>query len=921
MGLPEEQARAIALEAAARGWLKPDDLWDAACHWTNGSSASRLLERRLSAEQIAELTAEVGERTPLYLDSSLMVSPHRQPTLDRSVATIDSDCVSDPVPSRDPGRQPGQVAGERYRVRALLGVGGVGRVVAARDREIGRRVALKTLQEAQSKNARLVRKFLIEARVTSQLEHPNIVPVYDMGMLTDGTPYYTMRVVNQQSLAEVLRLSHLRADWSTARLLGAFVQVSRAVGYAHSRGVLHGDIKPENILLGDFGEVYLADWGLTKVAPHSPVRTTRHASSAPPAESLDETSLSIPPKGSLLSQLPFDTSEEVPSRPGGTPGYVPPEVAYGDWSKIDHRADLFALGVVLFEILAGERPFDGRTANDVILNTVTKPPKPLRELNPSCPLLLEDLCLELLAKERENRPDSADDVAARVESYMEGAKEHERRRQEAMRLCEQAAEPVERCRVLTEEHQALALEARKMLSGIEAWEPLENKRSAWELSEGAEVAEREAARALAHAIDIYTKALGYDAGSNTAHKGLAQLYWDRAVDAERRHRDATRIYFETLTLEHDIDGHFEDMMNAKCQLSLRSVPPGAEVIARRYDLVDRVLVPQAAQALGTTPLSSELVQGSYLITVRGAGRCDARYPVSLERGGEHAATIRLFTAEQVGEGFIHIPRGDAIVGGDADASDALPRRQVRIADFAIAEFPVTMREYCEFIDTLSEEQALRRAPKDRRGSEGLAVQRTNDGWRPSEFIIEGPARELFPIEEGHLWKIPVHLIDWFDARAYCVWRGRRDGCTYRLATELEWEKAARGADARLFPWGNRFDPTFCKMRESRAFKHQPEPIGTFPIDASPYGVRDLAGGMREWVGDIDGELARENAWASEEPTEETARGASSLRAIRGGAWSTPQDWCRSASRTSMFALARGTGLTFRLVKELEDRDA
>ena len=915
MSLPEEQARAIALLAADRGWLTPDELWEAACRWNNGESTARMLERRLEPEQLAELQGSVDDRTPLYLDSSLMVAPPSSVSEARFAATVASDST-ELRPTGDPGRQPGQLTGDRYRVRSVLGRGGVGQVVSARDREIGRRVALKTLQHAADASPRLVRKFLIEARVTAQLEHPNIVPVYDMGVAADGTPFYTMRVVNQQSLAAVLRHSRLRGEWSLARLLGAFVQVSRALGYAHSRGVLHGDIKPENILLGDFGEVYLADWGLTKVAPHSPVRTTRHESSAPPPESMDSPMFAAD-KSSLLSQVPFDTAGEKPSRPGGTPGYVAPEVADGDWAKIDHRADLFALGVVLFEILTGERPFKGSDANELILNTVTEEPAAPRTLNKSCPLLLDDLCLELLAKQRSDRPASADIVAERVEAYMEGEKESERRREEAARLCSQAGEPVERWRALNEEQRALTARARELLRDVEDWEPIDTKRRGWELTERAQIADREGARALAQAIEIYTKALGYDASSSAAHRGLAELYWGRALEAEGERREVSRVYFETLTLEHDIDGHFEALMNAKARVSIQSDPPGAEVVAQRYESVNRTLVPGPPATLGTTPLVAELDKGSYLLSIRRDGYRASRYPMALERGCERTATVKLYSDDAIGDGFVYVPGGDAWLGGDANAFDPLDRVQAHVDDFAIGKFPVTMRDYCAFIDTLPREEALRRAPHDRRGSEGLAVTHGEQGWEPSEFIIEGAARALFPIEEGHLWRVPVNLIDWFDARAYCQYRSELDNCTYRLPTEHEWEKASRGVDGRLFPWGDHFDATFCKMRDSRKFAHQPEPTGTFATDTSPYGVRDTAGGMREWIGDMAAELSLADAWAAAEPTQETTRGASAMRVIRGGSWSTPRDWCRSCSRGRTFGLTRGTGVSFRLVKMLE----
>jgi serine/threonine-protein kinase len=168
-------------------------------------------------------------------------------------------------------------------------------------------------------------------------------------------------------------------------------------------------------------------------------------------------------------------------------------------------------------------------------------------------------------------------------------------------------------------------------------------------------------------------------------------------------------------------------------------------------------------------------------------------------------------------------------------------------------------------------------------------------------------------------RVPVYLVDWFDAVAYCAWRSRKDGAVLRLPTEVEWEKAARGADGRCYPWGERFDATFCLMRESRPFMQQPEPVGTFPTDVSPYGVRDTAGGMREWVADVFGGKGAAELAAEPEPSLDTERAAAGRRQVRSGMWNGDHKWARCASRSSFSALQRGSGLSFRLAKTLARR--
>ncbi|APR82960.1 Putative serine/threonine-protein kinase pknH [Minicystis rosea] len=901
MSADEHLARAAVAAAASRGWITVEKAWDLALTFSRGrvQSIAEMFAGVLSEDQIDELSVllpptESGE-TPGVVSASA-----------RQIVTMPGPPpVAAAVAIQAHSADQGEV---RYTFLQDLGVGGIGKVVHATDRVIGRDVALKTLRDGMGMAPDVIERFLAEASVTARLEHPNVVPVHDIGQFPNGQPYYTMRVVKQRSLQDVLASAELRGEWPLVRLVGAFVQISRALAYAHRRGVWHRDIKPENILLGDFGEVYLADWGNAKMLPGSAIANANAkrstAPSIPPGE-IDEELRSRPPEHSGLS---------------GTPGYIAPEQIRGDRPRIDHRADLFALGVVLYEILTGQHPFDAPTVLGVILATQTRVPKSPRTLLPTCPLILEDLCLAMLSKDPDGRPESAERVAAEAEAFLEGARERERRHEEALRLCELAQLPVERSRALGQERARLLAEARHLLANVKGYEPVENKRPAWELEDRAAQVERDEAVAAAEAIDLFTKALAYDPLSIEARSSLSELYWARAREAEADRRPALRVYYEALVSEFDV-GRYATLLRADATISIDSDPPGAVVTAYLYEQHDRVLVPAEQRILGRTPVvEARLPPGSYLIVLRRAGYRDVSYPVVLKRGEEHDARVSLYTDAEIGEDFVYVPGGPFVCGGDPVAPAALSRCEPDVPDFAIARFPVTMRQYCAFLDALDRVDpalAERRAPQDKRGSEGFVVRRGADGrWEPRDVIIEGEARRMFPIDEGHLWKVPVLLIDWFDAVAYCRWRSEQDGHQLRLPTELEWEKAARGVDGRAHPWGDHFDPTFCLMQASRHHVPQAEPVGTFPTDRSPYGVHDMAGSMREWMGDIHGERTWAELCAEPEPGSSTERGDSSERIIRSGNWVATGEYCRSAARSRFFALTRGTGLSFRVAKSL-----
>jgi len=258
-----------------------------------------------------------------------------------------NDLPSEPAPPADPRSDevpPGGAAG-RYEVQGEIARGGVGAVLSARDADLGRDVAIKVLLSAHQGSPDVERRFVEEAQIGGQLQHPGIVPVYELGTLADRRPFIAMKLVRGRTLAELLAGRPDPAH-DRRRFLAIFEQVCQTVAYAHARGVIHRDLKPSNVMVGAFGEVQVMDWGLAKVlgAPD----TDAPGAAAPAPDARADLSMA----GSVL----------------GTPAYMPPEQARGDVASLDRRSDVFSLGAILCEVLTGRPPYEGETAAETCLH-------------------------------------------------------------------------------------------------------------------------------------------------------------------------------------------------------------------------------------------------------------------------------------------------------------------------------------------------------------------------------------------------------------------------------------------------------------------------------------------------------------------------------------------------------------------------
>jgi serine/threonine-protein kinase len=375
--------------------LDPVRLAEVAGEWPrDGTGLMDFLAGRgaIAADQLRRLEGETADVPAAVRDGD----PSQQTTPSRGDKDATTDYAADgdtPADAAEPRGNAGPSA--RYANIRLHQTGGLGQVWLARDTAVGREVALKTIRPDRAAGAGARARFLREARVTGQLEHPCIVPLYDLQ--GGAEPFYVMRFVTGRALAEASADYHRRRSEGRAgpldlnTLLDAFVGVCRAVAFAHARDVLHRDLKGQNVVVGEYGEVFLLDWGLAKSVGAPDDR--------PPDPAADDGEPELTAAGSFV----------------GTPAYLAPEVAAG--GSATKASDVYGLGAILYALLSGRPPYAGSTP-EILKKVAANDPEPVSTANPSAPPALVAVCHKAMARCPAGRYRSADELATEVRRWL-----------------------------------------------------------------------------------------------------------------------------------------------------------------------------------------------------------------------------------------------------------------------------------------------------------------------------------------------------------------------------------------------------------------------------------------------------------------------------------------------------------------------
>jgi serine/threonine protein kinase len=714
---------------------------------------------------------------------------------------------------------------KRFQNVKTIGIGGIGTVLSGRESSLKRDIAIKILRPAYRNKKKFLNRFIREARATAQIEHPNIVPVHELGLMGELGIYFTMKKVEGENLRTVIhKLSNgdpgYVEKYTLNRLLEIFMAACNGVAFAHSKGIIHRDLKPANIMLGDFGEVMVMDWGLVKYIGDSTGE-----------DSSNEQPINIESNIAQLG-INLDTMATLDGSISGTPAFMSPEQAGGRINDINERSDLYSLGAILYSILTlRSSPFEEKLSTAEVLSHVVNnyfmPPRkraPKRKI----PRELEAVCLKAMQRKKEDRYGSVKDLIRDLRNYLDNfpvSAYPEPLFNSLVKLC--------RRRPLVPLVLVVSIITFMTVTSVHLWE--NNSRTESYLrnadhcinqgnvflvrakniyialndlmrqAQNEDMENRELrlwddlSRAEAEFNNQYEMSIDYLSKIQTLGMKPAQI----ALRIAKISKD--RLEFSILTGNYSETRKLIEMLRMRDKNTFKNIiendaqlfestkmiiqNEGKITVNANLDNIPvtiykanelNAFMPNTSNIVinGKTPLPLQKIEeGSYVILFRPAGGVSIRYPIRIYPA--KTEKINIFIPGPTPSGMAYVPAGPILNENIEIVTGQERRRNIYVQGFFIRKRAVSFAEYLKFWKALQNQN-------EKRKFLGKYIPDGDDRNYQALWDKNGILREPFKLNS------PVIGITGQAAKAYCQWLSQVNGIECRLPNSNEWEKASIG---------------------------------------------------------------------------------------------------------------------------------